>query len=55
MSDKIKEHKKKIQERRFREMMTQKTSKEVPTISMPMNAQVYVPKDKHKVTTINIR
>jgi len=36
MSDRIKEHKRKIQERRYKEQFNQKSQKEVPTISMPL-------------------
>ncbi|CAD8132019.1 unnamed protein product [Paramecium octaurelia] len=42
MSDKIKEHKKRIQDKRQREMFNQKQQREAPTISMPLTVnQVY--------------
>ncbi|CAD8150328.1 unnamed protein product [Paramecium pentaurelia] len=42
MSDKIKEHKKRIQDKRQREMINQKQQREAPTISMPLTMnQVY--------------
>ncbi|CAD8057527.1 unnamed protein product [Paramecium sonneborni] len=42
MSDKIKEHKKRIQDKRQREMINQKQQREAPTISMPLTVnQVY--------------
>ncbi|CAD8138182.1 unnamed protein product [Paramecium octaurelia] len=42
MSDKIKEHKKRIQDKRQREMINQKQQREAPTISMPLAVnQVY--------------